>query len=115
MNSSEKKISLTQSMFYILLALLDSDKHGYAIKKEIEFITDNELSLGPGSLYGSIQKLCEQRYISEVSDIDHKIDDNQTRRYYSITALGKSALNSELNKLKQAVLVAQQKENSLLL
>lgn len=113
MNAPGKKIPLTQSMFYILLSLLDGNKHGYAIKKEIELITDNVISLGPGTLYGSIQKLCEHHFISEVSDTDDQFEDNQIRRYYTLTTSGKSVLNTELNRLKKALLVAQQKEKSL--
>lgn len=112
MNDFNNYLPLTQAMFHILLALLDGDKHGYAIKKEIETISNHTINLGPGALYGSINKLCELKFISEVdkSDDDSTEPSRQTRRYYSLTPLGKGVLNAELERLNNTLTIAIQKK-----
>jgi DNA-binding PadR family transcriptional regulator len=98
-------------MFHILLSLLDGEKHGYAIKKEIEIISNHTINLGPGALYGTINKLCELTFISEVdkTDDDPTEQSRQTRRYYSLTTFGREVLNAELERLNNTLTVAIQK------
>lgn len=112
MNDLNKYLPLTQAMFHILLSLLDGDKHGYAIKKEIENISNHTINLGPGALYGSINKLVELQFITEVDkpDDDSTEQSKQTRRYYSLTPLGKSVLNAELERINHTLTIATQKK-----
>jgi DNA-binding PadR family transcriptional regulator len=113
MNDINNYLPLTQSMFHILLSLLDGEKHGYAIKKEIEKISNHTINLGPGALYGTINKLVELKFITEV---DKTYDDSteqsrQSRRYYSLTQLGREVLNAELERLNNTLTIAIQKKN----
>jgi DNA-binding PadR family transcriptional regulator len=112
MNDYFEYLPLTQAMFHILLSLLDGDKHGYAIKKEIESISNQTINLGPGALYGSINKLCDLQFITEVKKIDDDPGEHsrQNRRYYSITPSGKKVLNAELDRLNKALVIARQKK-----
>jgi DNA-binding PadR family transcriptional regulator len=66
MNKYSEYLPLTQATFHILLSLLDDDKHGYAIKKEIKSTSNPTINLGPGTLYGSINKLSDRKFITEV-------------------------------------------------
>ncbi len=112
MNDINNYLPLTQSMFHILLSLLDGEKHGYAIKKEIEEISNHTINLGPGALYGTINKLVELKFITEVekTDEDSTEPSRQTRRYYSITPFGREVLNAELERLNNTLTIAIQKK-----
>ena len=61
-------LPLSQSVFHILLALADGEKHGYGIMLEIEERTDGQVKLGPGTLYGAIKRLLTQGLIEEAGD-----------------------------------------------
>ncbi|MGZ3602827.1 MAG: PadR family transcriptional regulator, partial [Ktedonobacterales bacterium] len=59
-------LPLTPTVFHILLALADGEKHGYAIMQEVETRTAGAMRLGPGTLYGSIQRMLKDGLIVEV-------------------------------------------------
>src|SRR5689334_23658836 len=80
---------LSPAFFHILLSLGEGERHGYALKREIAARTDGKLKLGPGVLYGSINKLLELGLIEESDERPDAHLDDERRRYYRITALGK--------------------------
>jgi DNA-binding PadR family transcriptional regulator len=86
------KIPLSPATLYILLALSDGDRHGYAIIKEIEAATDGDIRLLPGTLYRLIKQLVDDRWIIEV-------DDDQRRRYYRLTPWGRQIAQAEVARL----------------
>jgi len=53
----EQFLPLTPAAFHILLALAGEEKHGYAIMQEVEQISDGQVNIGPGTLYGTIKRL----------------------------------------------------------
>src|SRR5437763_11994858 len=73
-------LPLSHSVFYILLALADEDRHGYAIMRDIEDRTDGVVRVGPGTLYGSIKWLLADGFIA-ASPARPKTDDDERRRY----------------------------------
>ena len=84
-------IPLTPVVLHILLALADGERHGYAIAQEVEETTDGQIRMGPGTLYGSIQRMLTP-LIEETPQRRRSADDDERRRYYRMTALGKRAL-----------------------
>ena len=56
---------LTPAVFHILLALASSERHGYGIQKEVQRHTNGQLRMGPGTLYGTIQRLLDRGWIEE--------------------------------------------------
>lgn len=103
---------LTPAVFHILLALTDSDKHGYAIMKDVENQTNGRLKLGPGTLYGTIKRLLAADLIIETDErADPELDDER-RRYYRLTALGRKLAWEENQRLTQAVKAARLKRLS---
>jgi DNA-binding PadR family transcriptional regulator len=94
---------LTPAVFHILLALADGDKHGYAIMQEVDVQTEGRVRMGPGTLYGSLDRLLESRLIEECSG------SGERRRYYRLTANGKHALQAEADRLNRAVAHARRK------
>ncbi|MBN1430885.1 MAG: PadR family transcriptional regulator [Anaerolineae bacterium] len=101
--------SLTPTMFHILLALADREKHGYAIMREVETHTNGRLKLGPGTLYGSIKQMLAAGLIEESEDRPDPALDDQRRRYYRLTGLGRKAASEEARQLSHLVGIAQSK------
>ena len=93
---------LTPAMHHILLALLQGDRHGYAIMQEVEKLSDGAMRLGPGTLYTSIRKLLDAGLIEESAQRQPEGDDER-RRYYRIAAAGRAAVLAETQRLAQLV------------
>ena len=110
MPDPENFLPLTPAVFHILLALSDSEKHGYAIMRLVEETTQGRMILGPGTLYGAIKRLLKGGLITE-SDIrpDPVIDDSR-RRYYQLTNLGRAVLTAESERLAELVEHARRKD-----
>jgi DNA-binding PadR family transcriptional regulator len=99
--------ALTPAVFHVLLALAAGDRHGYAIMQEVADHTDGELRLGAGTLYGTIQRLLDLGWVSEVSGPSARSARDERRRYYRLTTSGRQALNAEIARLETIVRVAR--------
>ncbi len=103
MPSDKHYTPLTPAVLYILMALSASEKHGYAIMKQVEADSEGKVSMGPGTLYGSLKRMLEAGLVAES---DKKIDpdmDDQRRIYYKITGVGTEALDAELERYRRVV------------
>jgi DNA-binding PadR family transcriptional regulator len=101
--------ALTPAVFHILLALADEERHGYGIMQEIALRTDNQVQLGPGTLYGTIKRLLADGLIEESDERPDPELDDERRRYYRLTELGRRAASAEAQRLAQLVRVSRQK------
>jgi DNA-binding PadR family transcriptional regulator len=102
-------LPLTPAVLEILLALAEEDLHGYAIMREVERRTDGETRLGPGTLYRSVGQLLQRGWIREADERpDPKLDDER-RRYYRLTDLGRRAATAEVGRLEGLVRTARRK------
>jgi DNA-binding PadR family transcriptional regulator len=95
---------LTPAVFHILLALAGGRLHGYAISKEVLRHTDGRVRMGPGTLYGTLQRLLNQGWVG-VSESPDEVDER--RRYYRLTGLGKRALEAEVQRMDALVRAAR--------
>lgn len=96
MNTKARKyIPLTEATYYILLSLV-KPMHGYGIMQMVEEMTNGEVKLGPGTLYGNTTKLLKEKLIVEVASTDRK-------KCYELTPLGKEVLELEYNRLQRSV------------
>jgi len=102
-------LPLTPAVLHILLALADGDQHGYAIAQAIEAVTDGTIRMGPGTLYGSIGRMVAGGLIEESSRSRGRSDDDERRRFYRMTALGRRVLESETERLARVVALARAK------
>jgi DNA-binding PadR family transcriptional regulator len=102
----EDFLPLPPATFHILLALLDGERHGYAIIQDIEARTDGELRLSAGTLYRSVARMVEQGLIAEVARRATRQEDER-RRYYRITPLGTAVARAEMRRLTQLVRLAR--------
>ena len=92
---------LTPAMYHILLALLDGDRHGYAIMQAVETLSHGDTRLGPGTLYSSIKKMLEGRLVEE--SVERPDEDDERRRYYRLGSAGREAVLSETRRLSRLV------------
>jgi len=109
LQNPEEFLPLTPAVFNILLALADSEKHGYGIMLEVEANTNGQVLMGPGTLYGSIKRMLKAELIEESDErADPKMDD-QRRKYYKLTNLGRRVLSMEAERLASQVMIARAK------
>jgi len=102
-NDVESLIPLNPRVFYILLSLAEEERHGYAIAKAVETITDGAVRLTPGTLYPLIRQLLVDGWILELGEDAH----DPRRRRYRLSALGKRIAQAEARRLDALVRVAR--------
>ena len=100
-------IPLTPAVFFILFALADGEKHGYAIMQQTTKLSEGNFKMGPGTLYTTIQRLLELFLIEEVWD---KGERESRRRYYRLTGQGRALLDLEINRLGAVLRLRRRKE-----
>jgi DNA-binding PadR family transcriptional regulator len=101
---------LTPAVFHILLALSSGERHGYGIMKQVEADSQGKVTMGPGTLYGSLKRMLDAGLVGESNKrIDPEMDD-QRRIYYQITGAGAEALAAELERYQRIVRIAQQRK-----
>ena len=88
----------------ILASLSEEERHGYAIKKDVERRTSGDVRLGSTSLYRLLAQLLDEGLIVERSPASAEPD--QRRRYYRITGAGRRALAAELARLERVLVAA---------
>lgn len=105
----ESLLPLTPAVFHILLALAGGERHGYGIMQDVAEQTDGKLRLGPGTLYGSIKRMIADGLIEESDTRPDPALDDERRRYYRLTGLGRRVAEVEAERLARLVHVAQSK------
>ena len=102
-------LPLTPTMFYILLSLADQERHGYGIMQEVEAMTQGRIQMGPGTLYGAIKRMLAADLLEESDERPDPEQDDERRRYYRLTDLGRRVLGAEAQRLSNLITVAQSK------
>ena len=102
-------LPLTPAVFHILLALADGEKHGYAIMQEVEDVTEGKVQMGPGTLYGSIKRMLAAGLIEESDDRPDPTLDDERRRYYRQTGLGRKVLRRGTERMAELMALARRK------
>jgi DNA-binding PadR family transcriptional regulator len=87
---------------HILLALLDGELHGYALMRRISELSDGAVKMGPGTLYGTLNRLVDDGLIVETTDRSDR-NDGERRRYYELTAAGRAVAVAELDRMRTLV------------
>lgn len=89
----KKYVPMTETAFYILLSLTEP-RHGYGIVKRVEELTDGRLTLGSGTIYGTLTKMQRDEIITIYAD-------EKRKTIYEITDLGKQLMQVEMERLKE--------------
>ena len=102
-------LPLTPTVFHMLLALADGEKHGYAIMQAVEAETGGQMRIRIGSLYGTLKRMLDAGLITETDERPDPNLDDERRRYYGLTGSGRRVLAAETNRLAQALAIAKKK------
>ncbi|MHC4611835.1 MAG: PadR family transcriptional regulator [Planctomycetota bacterium] len=100
-------IPMTPAVYHILLSLSQGDRHGYGIMQEVGDRTNGRERLGPGTLYRSIKRMRAAGLITAVEDPEMQAGDDDRRRYYRITDLGRRVVAEEARRFADLVAQAQ--------
>ena len=88
---------MTPAVVHVMLALAGGERHGYAILKDVQLRGGHQLRFGPGTIYGTLQRLMEAGWVEESAPPGADVD--QRRRYYRMTRDGREALRAEVDRL----------------
>ncbi len=102
MSKQQNITPLTPAVFYILLALFGKDRHGYDIMGQVKEDSEEKVTMGPGTLYGSIDRMMEAGLVERSP---RKSQDSR-RIYYRLTAKGKTILQAEVDRISLAAKIA---------
>src|SRR3954447_13270053 len=107
--SPQDLLPLTPPVFHILLALADEERHGYGIMQDVARQTNDSLQLGPGTLYGCLKRMLAAGLVEESGSRPDPSLDDERRRYYRMTPLGRQVVRAEVDRLSNAVAAAKSK------
>ena len=100
-----KAQGLKTRLYHMLLALADGARHGLAIARDVERLSEGNVRLWPATLYGTLDELVERGWIEELDR--HPADESECKRFYTITRTGRQALTAETDRLATLVRVAR--------
>jgi DNA-binding PadR family transcriptional regulator len=101
----QHQLPLTETTFYVLLSLAPGPKHGYAIMKDVEALSDGRVGLSTGTLYGALKRLLDQGWIRRVQEPGEK-EPERNRKAYALTQAGREVLKAEAERLRRLVAAA---------
>jgi DNA-binding PadR family transcriptional regulator len=98
---------LTESTYFILLSLSPKPKHGYAIMKEVQELSDGHVMLSTGTLYGALKRLLDEGWIIRLEETSSK-GNTRDRKVYRLTEQGRRVLHNEIARLNKLLMAAEQ-------
>jgi DNA-binding PadR family transcriptional regulator len=98
---------LKLNWFYILLSLAAGERHGLGIARDVLELSEGRVRLWPATLYGSLEDLCDRRWIKELDELAAPPDESERRRYYRITRSGRTVVAAETERLTRLARVAR--------
>jgi DNA-binding PadR family transcriptional regulator len=107
MASAESYLPLTAVVFEILLALAGGELHGYDIMREVESRSAGSVVLHAGTLYRALARLLRARLVEELDERPDPAMDDERRRYYRLTKLGREVAMAEARRLASQVNAAR--------
>src|SRR5271166_1233938 len=106
----EKLLPLTPAVFHLLLALVEGERHGYAIMQEVAASTNGRIKMGPGTLYGTIKRLLAAKLIEESDERPDPHLDDERRRYYRLSGVGEQVVRAEAKRYADIVAIVRGKK-----
>jgi len=98
----EKRKALSEPVLLILVSLAEQPRHGYALLKDVEALSDRTVRMSTGTLYGAIHRLLEDGWIERWEQEDVSRD----KQAYRLTKVGRTALTSEIERMEHLRRVA---------
>ncbi len=103
--NADAYLPLTAVVFEILLALAEGERHGYDVMQDVERRTGGQIVLHAGTLYRALSRMLDQGMIEELEERSDGDDDR--RRYYRLTPLGRAVARAETARLASQVTAAK--------
>jgi DNA-binding PadR family transcriptional regulator len=103
----DRFLPLTPATYYLLISLAEGEKHGYAILRDVAARTEGRITLNVGTLYAALRRLERDGLIAESDERPDPSLDDERRRYYALTPLGRRALAAEAARMEDAVGMAR--------
>lgn len=107
--STDPHLPMSPAMFHVLVALAETDKHGYAILKDVARLTDGAVRLSAGTLYGILRRLVSEGMVAETEERPAPELDDERRRYYRLTEFGRRVARAEAERLEEMIALARAK------
>jgi DNA-binding PadR family transcriptional regulator len=105
----QENLPLSEAVFFILLSLLPGPKHGYAIMKDVQALSDSRVNLSTGTLYGALKRLLEGGWVQRVED--EQDETSRERKAYALTQLGKGILEAETARMQNLVTITRKRSS----
>lgn len=102
----DDQLPLTEATFFILLSLAPAQKHGYAILKDVEALSEGRVRLSTGTLYGALKRLLDQGWIERVDNAEAG-EGGRPRKAYQLTHLGRRLLEAETGRVERLARAAR--------
>jgi DNA-binding PadR family transcriptional regulator len=99
----ERLPPISRNAALVLIAIGPEERHGYAIMTEVARITKGATRLGPGAVYTTIRRLLDDGLIVEADQRPDPELDDERRRYYRLTGLGRAVVAAEVERLASLV------------
>ena len=99
-------LPLTEATTFIMLSLADEPKHGYAIMRDVEALSEGRVALSTGTLYGALSRLLDQGWIARWEGETKKDTPGRPRKTYTLTRVGRCVLQAEIARLRSVVAAA---------
>jgi DNA-binding PadR family transcriptional regulator len=94
--------------FHILLSLAGEDRHGLAIARDVQALSDGQVKLWPATLYGSLDQLATRGWIEELPESDARTQhESERKRFYRLTRAGRAALAAETERMTGLARIAR--------
>jgi len=106
MTTMDEHLPLSEATFFILLSLAQEPRHGYAILKDVETLSQGRITLSTGTLYGALSRLLDQGWIERLAD-DLPEDSGRPRKRYRLTDIGQRIVRAETERLERLAVVAR--------
>lgn len=100
-------LPLTPRVYHVLLALAEQPLHGYGVILAVRDLTEGVIVMRTGTLYILLRRLLDLRLIEECDERPESDEDDERRRYYRLTELGRAVVEAESLRLQSVVAVAR--------
>lgn len=104
-----QELPLTETTFFILTSLAPGPRHGYAIMKDVQALSEQRILLSTGTLYGALKRLLEQGWIVRLDEGTSSNGTKRVRKLYTLTPSGQRILEAELDRLQNLLSLARRR------
>ena len=106
----QQNLPLTEATCLIMLSLSPEPRHGYAIMKDVQSLSQGRVVLSTGTLYGALKRLLEAGWIERIKQAEANAESGEpgrSRKAYALTDLGRRVLEAETARMEHLATIAR--------